>query len=100
MAESSGQTESSVSVTLVPRRSLFRRMFNVTSHQSRGYSGVLSAIPHLSVSNILPASSPVFSIIRNGRLEELQMMLNTGKASLRDHDEYGASFLHVSKAIR
>jgi hypothetical protein len=52
------------------------------------------------VNNVLPAASPVFSIVRNGQLKEFQTLLREGKASLRDQDEFGASLLFVSTLVR
>ncbi|KAI0902062.1 ankyrin [Annulohypoxylon nitens] len=54
---------------------------------------VRSSISQLAVNRILPWGSRVFQVIKDGDLCELQRMLNDGEASLRDHDEHGASLL-------
>ncbi len=84
------------SVSLVPGRSQARHAIRLDIRQAHSHDGFYSAIPHLLVYNVLPADSPVFSIVRDGRLREFQALLRDGKASLRDQDEYGASLLFVS----
>ncbi|KAI0551201.1 ankyrin [Xylaria curta] len=56
-----------------------------------GYAG--ESISSLTVNRVLPANSPVFRVVYFGQLHELKDMLQRGEASLRDHDEYGASLL-------
>ncbi|KAI3324204.1 hypothetical protein HD806DRAFT_494427 [Xylariaceae sp. AK1471] len=53
----------------------------------------VASISRLMVNRVLPAKSWVFQLVREGRLQELQELLKNGEASLRDHDEYGASLL-------
>ena len=89
------EEEVTTSVTLYSGRSQARRAMRLDMSQTHSYHGVFSAIPHLLVYNVLPAGSPVFSIVRNGRLQEFQALLREGKASLRDQDEYGAPLLFV-----
>lgn len=88
--------EITTSISLVPRLAHSRQAFTLRSRKYNGYHGVFSTIPQLAVNRILPANAPVFSIVRTGRLDEFQKLLRGGQASLRDHDEYGASLLHVS----
>jgi len=52
----------------------------------------------LDINRIIPSESIVFHLVREGRLQELREMLQRGEASLRDHDEYGASLLFVSNS--
>lgn len=89
------QEEVTTSVSLIHTLSQVKRMLKLTSRQYHGYHGAFSTIPRLFVNNILPANSPVFSVVRQGRMDEFQALLREGKASLRDHDEYGASLLMV-----
>ncbi|KAI1738713.1 ankyrin [Xylaria scruposa] len=56
-----------------------------------GYAG--ESISSLAVNRVLPAGSQVFRVVKLGQLHELKDMLHRGEASLRDHDEYGASLL-------
>ena len=53
--------------------------------------------PIFSINNVLKAGSKVFRVVFNGDVEELKRMFEEGEASIRDHDEYGASLLHVRK---
>lgn len=56
---------------------------------------VSSSISQITVNRVLPYDSRVFQVIKDGDLRELRRMLGNGEASLRDHDEYGASLLFV-----
>ncbi|OTA76188.1 hypothetical protein M434DRAFT_402543 [Hypoxylon sp. CO27-5] len=58
--------------------------------------GAVSSISRLAVNRILPWGSRVFRVVEDGDLHELRRMLKNGEASLRDHDEYGASLLFYS----
>ena len=73
-----------------------RQILKITTRRSDEGHGVFLSIPVLWVNNVVPADSPVFSVVKEGRLEEFMELLQDGRASLRDHDEYGASLLHVS----
>lgn len=55
-----------------------------------------SCISHLAVNRVIPAGSRVFTLVLEGRLQELREMFARGEASIRDHDEEGASLLMVS----
>ncbi|KAI0188663.1 hypothetical protein EV127DRAFT_433990 [Xylaria flabelliformis] len=66
----------------------------IASNIRQGYAG--ESISSLAVNRVLPASSPVFKVVLSGQLHTLQDMLRRGEASLRDHDEYGASLLFYS----
>lgn len=57
---------------------------------------VSSSISQITVNRVLPYDSRVFQVIKDGDLRELRRMLGNGEASLRDHDEYGASLLFYS----
>ena len=93
----SEEEEVTASVSLVSgRRSRGRHGITVHVRQTYNDDGLFSSIPHLLVYNVLPADSPVFDIVRGGRLSEFQALLRQGKASLRDQDEHGASLLFVS----
>ena len=84
-------------VSFIPtKQQRVQQMFRITSHQSYGHSSVVSSFPMLNVNRVLPASAPVFSIVKEGRLHEFKELLRSNRASIRDHDEYGASLLHVS----
>ncbi|RMJ04940.1 hypothetical protein CDV36_014390 [Fusarium kuroshium] len=49
-----------------------------------------------TVNRVLPVGSLVFELVEAGDLQGLKEMLQSGRASLRDHDEYGASLLFYS----
>lgn len=57
--------------------------------------GVFSSITVFDVNRVLPARYPIFSIVRERRFDDFIALFRDGKASLRDHDEYGASLLRV-----
>ena len=93
--------ESTTGVYFIPtKQQRAQQMFRITSHQSYGYTSVVSSIPMLDVNRVLPASAPVFSIVQEGRLHEFKALLRSNRASIRDHDEYGASLLHVSLSAK
>jgi hypothetical protein len=96
------EEEIATSVSLVSKlqvTSQARHGIMVNIRQTHTSDGVFSAIPHLIAYNVLPADSPVFSIVRQGRLPEFQALLREGKVSLRDQDEYGAPLLFVSSIV-
>ena len=85
------------SITIIPSAEMkVRQILKITTRRSDEGHGVFLSIPVLWVNNVVPADSPVFSVVKEGRLEEFMELLQDGRASLRDHDEYGASLLHVS----
>lgn len=92
------EEELTTSVSLISKRlgSQARHAISVNIRQTHNYDGIFSAIPHFMVYNVLPAGSPVFSVVRAGRVRDFQALLREGKASLRDQDEYGAPLLFVS----
>jgi hypothetical protein len=83
-------------ISFIPKLDTMRHGFQAVLRQSHDDRGTFNSIPRLLVNNILPFGSPVFAIMQQGRLDEFQEMLMSRKASLRDHDEYGASLLLVS----
>ena len=90
------EEEVTTSVSLILGHSQARHAIKVHIRQTYRDDGIFSGIPHLSVHNVLPMDSPVFEIVSQGRLREFQVLLQEGKVSLRDQDEYGASLLFVS----
>lgn len=86
-------------ITLTPKISVGRSILQLTSRQSPNQRGIFSAIPNLAINNVLQANAPVFTTIRKGRFDEFQMLLRDGRASVRDHDEYGASLLQVNYSL-
>jgi hypothetical protein len=93
------EKEVTTSISLVSILSQPRHAIKVNIRQTHSDDGMFSAIPQLLVYNVLPANSPVFSIVQQGRLREFQALLCEGKASLRDQDEHGASLLFVSVPV-
>lgn len=72
----------------------FRMIVASTFYEA--FSDTSSCISHLVVNRVVPAGSRVFDVVRQGQLQELLEMIQRGEASLKDHDEYGASLLMVS----
>ncbi len=71
-------------------------MFEATSKQRMVWNGTFSSIPRLQANRVLPNNSLVFQLVRAGRIADFEALLREGKASLRDHDEWGNSLLVVS----
>ncbi|KAM7211639.1 hypothetical protein V8F06_012992 [Rhypophila decipiens] len=74
--------------------------FHAVLEQCHDYQtgGTFSSIPRLFINRVIPADSPVFSVVLEGDLREFQRMLWDGTASLRDHDEYGAPLFFYANA--
>ncbi|KAK4198562.1 hypothetical protein QBC40DRAFT_159144, partial [Triangularia verruculosa] len=70
-----------------------RESFHAVLRQIHHGDGTSSSIPNMSMYNVLPWNSRVFSVVEQGRLAELREMLRLGEASLRDQDEYGTPLL-------
>jgi len=58
-------------------------------------NGNLLSIPLISINRMLPNSSNVFNVVLKGDVQALRQLLESRVATIRDHDEYGASLLHV-----
>lgn len=68
-------------------------------YQGQLVDGTFTSIPRLSINVTVPENSEIFSLLWEGRLDEVKKLLAEGKASLRDHDEMqGWSLLYVSRA--
>ncbi|GAB1318058.1 hypothetical protein MFIFM68171_08268 [Madurella fahalii] len=67
--------------------------FHATTWQYHNRQGTFNVIPRLFINNIIPYGSRVFTLVEEGRITEFREMLRLGQASLRDHDEFGASLL-------
>ncbi|KAI0455707.1 ankyrin repeat-containing domain protein [Xylaria acuta] len=80
-------------LSFIPRDPRQFAMIVASATQRRTAKESITPISRLAVNRVLPVGSRVFTIVKNGRLQELQAMLQEGKATLRDHDEYGASLL-------
>ncbi|KAI1213181.1 ankyrin [Annulohypoxylon truncatum] len=86
----------SITSTFFPNDPQRFHMWVASTFQRETDLGAISSISRLSVNRVLPYGSRVFKVVEDGDLRELQRMLQNGKASLRDHDEYGASLLFYS----
>ena len=64
-------------------------------NQCQLVDGSFSSIPHVSIKNIVPSSSLVFTITSSGSVLDLINLFASGHASIGDHDENGCSLLHV-----
>lgn len=71
-------------------------IFKTSLYQRKMAQGSFASIPHFVVNPIVPVGSPIFDVVKKGSVRDLERLIWDGKASLRDHDEYGASLLHVS----
>lgn len=74
--------------TLSPSWPLRMLAANMIKHHGTSISS-----PSLSMTR--PASASVFRSVRNGDLEGLKSLLESGQASIRDEDEFQASLLMV-----
>ncbi|UPK92476.1 hypothetical protein LCI18_003411 [Fusarium solani-melongenae] len=73
-------------------------MFSVSVSQGQLFDRSIQSIPRISVCPIIPNGSPVFRLVQEGKLGEFRILLDEGKASLRDHDEQGMPLLHYAAA--
>ncbi|CEI40906.1 hypothetical protein FVEN_g1467 [Fusarium venenatum] len=89
-------TDYNMSLTFLPNGNRNHHMLMATITQREILAGSVSSISQLQVNKILPLGSPVFEIVKTGRIQELRQLLQSGKASIRDHDEKGASLLFYS----
>ncbi|KAL8354273.1 hypothetical protein RB601_003907 [Gaeumannomyces tritici] len=80
-------------LTFLPHNSSEFKILVASTLQRHMPGGAILSISRLEVNRVLPASSEVFRVVKEGRLEDFKTMLYTGSASIRDHDEYGASLL-------
>ncbi|KAI0096588.1 hypothetical protein GGR51DRAFT_28628 [Nemania sp. FL0031] len=81
-------------IVLKPRRSTRALYIEVYHYQIPNWSG--PSIPRLSVNNIVPDTSHVFTVAIKGSVQELLDIFARGQANLRDHDQNGLSLLHYS----
>lgn len=86
-------------MSFMPKRSTSNKVFSLSVQCCTHSSGSSSSIPRFSVNFIRPVESPVFQLVHEGHMQEFLQMLQSGTASVRDHDEYGASLLHVGTSI-
>ncbi|POR38554.1 hypothetical protein TPAR_01252 [Tolypocladium paradoxum] len=96
--DSSGNASShgDVMANLMFRPSDSSWMFTVSVSQGQLFDRSTQSIPRISVSPILPNDSLVFRLVQEGRLDDFRILLDEGKASLRDHDEQGMPLLHYA----
>ncbi|KAI1410600.1 ankyrin [Hypoxylon sp. FL1857] len=85
-----------ISCTFLPDDPRRFHMLVGSTFQREIERGAVSSISRLAVNRVLPPESRVFKVVLDGDLHELQRMLRDGEASLRDHDEDGASLLSYS----
>jgi hypothetical protein len=90
-------TDYTISLVFLPDNQS-HHMLVASLTQRELFAGSVSSISRLQVNRVLPSDSPVFKLVKQGKLQDLLQMLQNGEASLRDHDEHGASLLFVSIA--
>ncbi|KAH8673392.1 hypothetical protein BX600DRAFT_433023 [Xylariales sp. PMI_506] len=78
---------------LIPTDSKRVGLIVASISQQEVFPGVSCSISQLAINPIIPSGSPVFDLVRRGNVQELRKMLQRGEASLKDHDEFGASLL-------
>ncbi|KAK7909080.1 hypothetical protein PG985_014958 [Apiospora marii] len=91
-----GFTDYVMGVTFLPADPQQFHMIVAKTIQEECRLGGITSISSLAVNHVIPSHSRVFQVVERGLLGELKEMLVTGKASLRDHDEHGASLLFFS----
>lgn len=83
-------------VALFPSKTFGKRkMLSLHHHQSNLMNGVVLTMPTVSLNQVRANNSEVFQLVTEGDLKGLQMSLQEGAASVRDHDEVGRSLLFV-----
>ncbi|RWA07939.1 hypothetical protein EKO27_g7150 [Xylaria grammica] len=92
-ASSAGEESSTMVLSFLPEDLQQFTMIVASTTQRKMPSGPAPPISRLAVNRVLPAGSRVFNVVEKGLLQELQAMLRNNEATLRDHDEYGASLL-------
>ncbi|KAH8664540.1 hypothetical protein BX600DRAFT_301390 [Xylariales sp. PMI_506] len=80
-------------VSIMPNESQTVYMLRISFIERPIFQEISETFCHIEVNRVIPDDSPVFRLVGEGRLDELRMMLEAGQASLRDHDEHGASLL-------
>ncbi|KAK7398438.1 hypothetical protein QQX98_012189 [Neonectria punicea] len=94
----SASTHRDVVANIMFRPSASPWMFSVSVSQGQLFDRSIQSIPRISVCPIIPNGSPVFRLVQEGKLREFRILLDEGKASLRDHDEQGMPLLHYAAA--
>ncbi|KAI1454940.1 hypothetical protein F4805DRAFT_438037 [Annulohypoxylon moriforme] len=94
--EGKSYSDYSITLTFFPKDPLISHMLVASTFQYEIERGVASSISRLDVNRVVPSTSRAFKVVRQENLRELRRMLQYGEASLRDHDEGGASLLFYS----
>ncbi|KAJ4329222.1 hypothetical protein N0V84_000348 [Fusarium piperis] len=95
-AEERCHTDWTMTVAYLPGQGQNRHMVLASLARQGLSANRMTCISRLQVNRLLPAESPVFQLVKQGNLQGFKEMLQQGKASLQDHDEYGASLLFYS----
>ena len=72
---------------------MHRLSLSLSQRQNLDFS--YSSIPTLCIDNIVSDDSRVFQVAAKGTVRDMEILLTAGKASLRDHNPFGWSLLHV-----
>jgi hypothetical protein len=83
-------------ISFLPASRFPSKAFQLATRERHKYRGTYYDMTRISVINVLPIDSPVFTLVEQGRLEEFKEMLMRGEASLGDQDEFGTPLLFVS----
>jgi len=84
-------------ISFMPRNTRQKFMISASIQQGEFSTGSISVMPNLSANPILPVDSLIFTVVKQGRMEEFMQLLQEGRASVRDRDEHGTPLLHVSE---
>ena len=82
-------------VTLLARASIRPTKISASFEQRITSLGFDSPHPRLSFHPIVPCGADIFTAVKQGDIDWMLELLNTGKASLRDCDSEGRSLLNV-----
>ncbi|KAI1261938.1 hypothetical protein F5Y18DRAFT_440103 [Xylariaceae sp. FL1019] len=85
-----------LTVTFLPNNRTQFNMLVASTVRQIAFGRTIHSISSLAVNRVLPCTSKVFQVVDRGEVQDLEEMLRRGEASLRDHDEYGASLLFYS----
>jgi hypothetical protein len=68
-------------------------------HYIQGPDGLQTMNPIISVGKTLPRDSLVFTVVRNGDVDQLRRLLGERRFTLRDRDINGTPLLHVRDCL-
>lgn len=85
-------------VSFIPKKTDWRTKISTSFFQRLTKDGFFSLSPRLSFCAIIPDSSEIFVLVKDGDLKGIINHLQQGKASLSDCDSEGRTLLNVRKS--